>query len=314
MKKDIKVLFSEFIKECRHASRLSSETIRGYEHAFKLILSLYPDLDCDSVTPQVMTRFFEHLNTRQRLVGRGDIRTGVRKSTVATYRSKLYKFFEWLKRYGHIKENPFRLMEYPDVQYEDRKYLSKDDVEKIFTTVAFHMDWKNTLVKKRNILIFQLLLSCGLRKGELLALKLLDIDFERKILTVQAETSKSKRKRLIPLNQKVLLDLKDYVEERKRRGKLTSYLLASANEDARLTAAGLKHLIEHVKKESGVKFHIHQMRHTFAVNLMYQGTDMSKVKQLMGYKDIRMTAAYLRVLPPKAMQGDVEALTLENLI
>ncbi|RJO59499.1 hypothetical protein C4546_01995 [Candidatus Parcubacteria bacterium] len=58
----------------------------------------------------------------------------------------------------------------------------------------------------------------------------------------------------------------------------------------------------------------HQFRHTFAVNVLNNGSDIAKLKQLLGHRDIRMTATYLRCLPTSAMRGDVETLTLDNLV
>ena len=182
----------------------------------------------------------------------------------------------------------------------------------IFTAIAFTIDWQNQLVRKRNIALMHTLLYCGLRKGECINLKILDIDFLRKLLTVRAETSKSKRERTIPLNTKVLSALQDYAVERKHY--TTPYFFVSNNHDDKLTYNGLKHLMERIVHASGVKFHLHQLRHTFAVNLLNNGCDSAKLKQLMGHTDIRMTMAYLRCIPSKAMRADLEALSLDSLL
>jgi site-specific recombinase XerD len=66
--------------------------------------------------------------------------------------------------------------------------------------------------------------------------------------------------------------------------------------------------------ETGLDFHPHQFRHTFAVNMLNAGTDIYKLKQLLGHTDIRMTASYLRGLPVKSMQQDVERLVIEKCV
>jgi integrase/recombinase XerD len=160
------------------------------------------------------------------------------------------------------------------------------------------------------------LLWCGLRKNELVSLEMTDIDLDRKILKVRAETSKSKRDRVIPMNNQTIDKLKDYLKERKLEKKeyTTPFLFVSNNHDNGLTKDGFDHFINDLVKKSGVKFHAHRFRHTFAVNLVMNDTDIAKVKDLLGHLDIKMTAKYLRCMPTSEMRVDVEKLTLDNLV
>lgn len=315
MAQSIQKLFGDFVNEVRYASKLSSETLRGYEAAFGLFRKIMPELDDPvALSNKIMTEFFRRLDTRERVVGRGKILRGVKKSSIATYWSKLNKFFEWLKRNKYIKQNPLGEMSFPLVRYEDRKYLPREQIEKIFHAIEFSISWANTFLRKRNITLFAVCLYCGLRRGELLGLRISDIDLERKQLLVRAENSKSRINRVIPLNSLLLSILRDYQDAIRSRGYQSEYLFVSTSAGKRFTGHGLKHLIEKIIRATGVKFHIHQFRHTFAVNLIAGGSDIAKVKQLMGHRDISMTASYLRCLPCKMMRDDVEMLGLDNLI
>ncbi len=314
MKKSLQELFKVFLEECRYSGGLRSETLRGYEACFNLFIKIFPEATLDILTPEIMTEFFKRLQTRERLVGKTKIVTGIKNSTIATYRNKLDKFFKWLKAKNYLKKNPFLGVPYPDVSYSDKKYLGKEDVERIFSAIAFSLQWKSVLIKRRNLAMFSVLLYCGLRKGELIGLKLLDINLDEHQLTVRAETSKSKRNRVLPLNPVVIAALKEYLEERRRGHYNTPYLWVSGSGDAPFTRAGFKHLVVQVVVASGVKFHPHQFRHTFAANLVNGGTDVYRVKKLLGHSDIRMTDAYLRQLPVSSLQGDVERLTMDNLL
>lgn len=292
--------------------KLSPETLRGYQASFELLKTIMPHIDLDSLMPAMITEFFKRLETRERTVGNNIIKRGVKPSTVATYRSKLNKFFDWLRIKGRIEENPFAQIAYPSVRYDDRKFLKKGEIEKIFS--ALTLAYQKPFIRKRNLAIFSVLLNCGLRKNELVNLKVYDIDLERKLLLVRGETSKSRRDRSIPLNSSVVGFLKDYIDERKKKRCTTPYFFISSICDDRLTKEGLVHIVDGLKASSGVPFHLHQIRHTFAVNMLNNGCDIAKLKQLMGHSDIRMTMAYLRCLPTKAMRADVERLTFDNLI
>jgi integrase/recombinase XerD len=312
MKKDLAYLHKQFMTECEFSVKLSPETLRGYQSSFDLLVKIMPGIELGDLSPEMITEYFKRLETRKRKVGRNTAKQGVKKSTIATYRSKLNKFFEWLRIKGFILENPFRKIAYPAVHYDDKKFLKREQIEKIFSALALAPG--KQLTKKRNMALFAVLLNCGLRRSEVINIHNYDIDFERKTLLVKAETSKSKRDRLIPLNSSVLPVLRDYLEERRRNHYTTPFFFVSSNRDDRITRDGLKHLVVNLNIKSGVNFHLHQFRHTFAVNMLNNGCDIAKLKQLMGHSDIRMTIVYLRCLPTKAMRADIERLTFENLI
>lgn len=307
-------LHEEFIAEQRFSTRLVAPTLRGYRQSFAVLLHLMPTLTATQLTPAAMTEFFRRLETRSRLLGRGQERVGVKTSTVATYRSKLNRFFAWLKAKGKIPVSPFEGMPYPKVEYEGRQYLGKSSVERIFAALVLAAPWRSRLLRTRNLALFAALLYTGLRKGELLGLRITDLDLERLELTVRAETSKSRLRRTVPINSRLLFALEDYLEERRRLPLQSAHLFSGASGQRPLTAEGLKHLVEQVKRAAGVSFHVHQFRHTFAVNFLNRGGDVAKLKQLLGHRDIRMTSAYLRCLPTSAMRTDVESITLDTLL
>lgn len=314
MKPSLEQLHEAFVNRQRFAARLSPVTLRGYTQSFGLLTTLMPALTPMDLTAAAMTEFFRRLETRKRVVGRMGLRVGVKTSTVATYRGKLGPFFGWLKENGHIAGNPFEAMPYPDVVYEDRKYLGRAAVERIFAALVLTAPWRSRFLRKRNVALFATMLYTGIRKGEILGLRVTDLDLDRLEVTIRAETSKSRRHRVVPMNSKLGLALEEYLEERQKLGFQSAFLFTSSSGDMPLTADGLKHLVERVKQLSGVTFHVHQFRHTFAVNVLNQGGSVAKLRQLLGHRDIRMTSAYLRVLPTKALRLDVETLALDRLL
>jgi site-specific recombinase XerC len=109
-------LHEQFLGEQRFSARLSTSTLRGYRQTFALLVALMPTLDTQQLTPAAMTEFFRRLETRSRVIGRGQAEVvGVKTSTVATYRSKLNRFFGWLKAKREIAVSPFEGMPYPRV-------------------------------------------------------------------------------------------------------------------------------------------------------------------------------------------------------
>src|SRR3989338_2869898 len=212
MVKNLEQLHNEFLHECEYSGKIRPETVRGYKACFKLFNKLMCDITLPKqLNPTVMTEFFKRMETRERVVGKGIVKKGIKNSTIATYRNKLDKFFKWLVARKILKQDPFFGVPYPSVSYIDRKYLKREDVEKIFTAIGYTIEWNGTFVKRRNVAMYMVLLNCGLRKVELIGLKLLDIDFDHKELRVRAETSKSKIDRYVPMNSFVITALKEYL-------------------------------------------------------------------------------------------------------
>lgn len=304
-------LFEQFLYECEYVQHLRSETLRGYRGAFKLFIRLLPDSKYHAITAIEITEFFKIIQERKRVVGNGKIKTGIKKSTVATYWNKLNAFFKWLAVKKYISQNPFQLLKAPSPSYEDKKFLKKEEIERIIATIHLHHNY-NSLILKRNLVLFYLLLLCGIRKEELMLLQIRDIDFERKILTIRGETSKSAKTRQIPIHSLLIMHLNDYFTARKNY--TTPFLIISSKRDEQLSYDGLKHLIQNLRYHSGVAFHVHQLRHTFAVNFLKTSNNIAKLKQLLGHKSIMMTMTYLRCLPVDQMRGDIENLNIDTFV
>ncbi len=310
---ELQTLFDAFIEECEFSNRLRPETIRGYKAVFTTFMNIMPEADIPTVvTSRVITEFFKRLQTRERKVGKVMVVTGVRDSTIKSYCVKLGCFFKWLLKKGHIKKNPFDEIKTPEPIYEDRRALEKEEVLKILAAIMLHSS--NSLVLKRDLLIMHILLMCGLRRTELISLRVNDIDLSRRLLRVNGQTSKSKKTRLIPMNPTLVMYMREYFEERKKRKYTSSYLLVSYTKDKELSIHGIKQWVKKMVKLSGVKFHLHQCRHTFACNLAKMNVNAIKIQKLMGHADLRMTMVYLRSLTAEDLRGDIEKLNIDNFI
>jgi site-specific recombinase XerD len=69
-------------------------------------------------------------------------------------------------------------------------------------------------------------------------------------------------------------------------------------------------------RESQVKFHLHQLRHTFAVNFLHNsGHSSFKLQGLLGHRSIVSTAVYTRCLPPEIARADLERMAdVDNML
>lgn len=305
--KSLPQLFLEYTNECQFTMCLRPETIRGYRNTFSLLLKLMPEVSgVESLTPEILNEFFKRLQTRGRLVGKSTVKTGVKNSTIKTHYCKLIVFFKWLCKKIYLKQNPLKDIKPPEVSYDDYRRLEDGEINKIYTGI--NLKSVNTLMLRRDTMIVSLLIFTGMRKNELISLKVNDIDLEKREITIQGETSKSKRTRVLKIHPALALHVKDYLNERK--DFKTEYLIVSRKGDEGLSADGLKHWVKSVSEKSGVKFHLHEFRHTFACKLAENDTNFFKIQKMMGHRNISMTMRYARSLQTEDMMDDIGKISI----
>ena len=308
MGNNIEVLFNNYINECRFSACLSSETIRGYQAVFNLFRKVMPEvISLDLLSKEMLNEYFKRIENRERRLGK-EIVCGVKKSTIKTHWSKLNVFFKWLKENNYTEENPLRGIKPPKVNYDDYKRLEDDEINRIYSSVINNS--QSSLVLRRDTLMISLLFYTGIRKGEFISLQLKDMDLYKKLIMVRGETSKSKKTRELPIHPTLLMHIKDYLEERKKLGYRTEYLIISSKKDRGLSREGLKHWVNKIIDISGVKFHLHQFRHTFACKLTEAGTPTASLQKLMGHTDIRMTSKYTRSLRAEDMGMEIDKISI----
>ena len=305
-------LHEQFIKHKLHAEGASIVTIKDYQYTFQLLLKYKPNIKVHELSEETLVNFMEFLNTRLRRVGNKNIVRVYKNSSKASVRGKLNTFFDWLLERGYIQENPFHKIKYPDVSYTDSRAFTPREFETICYAVNTKIQWSSLLIKKRNIAIIMLLTLTGVRKEELVGLQLPDVDLERAIIKVRAETSKSKRSRLIPLSPQLTPYLEDYLYF--RREYFSESFWVSGTHDNDFTEHGLKHLIVLLKKVTKVNCHLHRFRHTFATNYYMQTHDLVGLQKLMGHRSFKMTLSYLRSMPDEHIVEQMKKMTINEFV
>jgi len=311
MQKDIQVSFISFIDYCINTRGLSEQTIKGYREVFRHFTTLVPEVKCvGDVNQESLNTFFKKVRNRKRLVGREYKHTEIKASTLRTYGSKLYTFFDWLCQQGELESNPVIKKSLPKADYTDKRALERADIDKILSAITQHS--KNAFTYKRSMAMVSTLLYTGVRRNELLFLKVSDIDLVKSKLQVDGKHSKSKKTRHIPINYTLRMHIEEYLDERKKKSCKSEYLWVSCNRDERFTEFGLKHLVKKLNELSGVKFYVHRFRHTFATALGRQKASSIVIQKLMGHTDLRMTERYLRSMDIEDMRDDIDSLNLDS--
>lgn len=302
-------LFGEYIDECQYSKGLRPETIKGYAAVFGHFSTMMPEVTSTQLlTTEMVNEFFKRIRLRRRIIGRDTPKVGLENSTIYTYSSKLNAFFEWLVKRNFAKENPLKNIKVLYPKYTDQRALKNEEVCKIYSAITLHSN--SSLILKRDTVMISILYFCGLRTGEFISLRVTDIDIENSLLTVRAETSKSKATRGVPIHPTLSFHLKEYIKERNKQHYKTECLIVSSSKDKGLSRDGLKHFVKKLNKSSGVKFHLHRFRHTFACNLAEKDVSVIKIQRLMGHTNLKMTVSYLRSIKTEGLQEDINKLSI----
>lgn len=163
-------------------------------------------------------------------------------------------------------------------------YHSPDQVQAILDVVSQRHDkWSNKL-KDRDILIILILSYTGIRRSEILSLRLRDINFYNSMLRVHG---KGDNERTIPIAKPLFSPLRKYTSSLKPGDFLFP-----------IKPKRLWSIVSRYSALSGIEnFHPHSFRHYFATQLVEKGVSLKVVQELLGHEDIGSTAIYLNVVP-----------------
>ena len=147
----------------------------------------------------------------------------------------------------------------------------------------------------RNHLIIELLYSTGIRVGELVNIKLDDINYSNRSIKI---FGKGRKTRIVYFGNKCLESLNNYLNVRNKINENidNNYLFLNKKGD-KLSDSMVRYELENIVKTKGlkIKFSPHTLRHTFATHMLDNGANLLSVKELLGHSNISSTGIYTHV-------------------
>lgn len=204
--------------------------------------------------------------------------------------SSLRGFYKYLANEGVIKNNVFSLVNGPKKSKKLPRYFEYNEMEEMFTVPDVR-----TPLGQRDLLLLELLYATGVRVGELVNIKVSDIDLGRKNILV---LGKGNKERYVTYGEYCEDALKKYLSD----GYLSlninkcNYLFLNNNGGV-LTERGVRYILDQIIKKTGIKKNIspHMIRHSFATHLLNEGCDLLTVQKLLGHESIKATQVYTHV-------------------
>ena len=213
---------------------------------------------------------------------------GLSNRTVNRKIASLIAYYKFLIKIEQINTNPL-------AKHKSLKTAKKVEIpfsEQEMNSILQSIDYPDDFEGRRDKLIIELLYTTGIRRAELINLKLVDFNLNTATMLVLGKRNKE---RMVPLLPKTIELYKEYLESRADllEGRDEEFVFLSKS-GSKIYETLVYRIINGYfsKVSSKVKKSPHILRHTFATHLLNKGADLNAVKELLGHSSLASTQVY----------------------
>ncbi len=274
-----------FLRSLRDEKGYANNTIVAYRNDLGQFAQFLTDqlatTSWDSVSKKDLDAYVNYLRNEREYAS----------ATVARKVAATKSFFHYLVSQEAVTHDPTTTLDSPKVRRYLPTSISEEDVARLLRAPERH----NTVRAVRDSALLEMLYATGMRVSEVVSLNVEDMD----LVDCQVQCTNRNRTRRIPLHQRAVRALREYVED----GRLK--LLRDESETAlflnhrgrRLTRQGLWLIMKKYVEEVGIDAHVtpHTLRHSFATHLLRGGADVREVQGLLGHANVSTTQVYAQI-------------------
>ncbi len=212
--------------------------------------------------------------------------------TIKNNLQALFNFFKYCVERRYLEINPVKGIEKPKPPKDLPKTMPKEEALRLLEWL-YIAPFRFSFNRIRAKAIIATFIFAGIRRSELLNLKISDIRIKEKMLRV--EYGKGAKDRLIPMNERLIQILKEYINERIKLNKTSMYFFVALRGDKQMNDISIRRLFKRFKTELKMDVYPHKLRHTFATLMIKGGCTLPALAKMMGHSDIKTTMVYLWV-------------------
>lgn len=234
-----------------------------------------------------LTKFFEWINLGANAITSDDIRDyfeynmecrHTSEITVDNMRRIFSSFWNYCVVNGLLYQNPTKRIEKIKGKKEIKKAFSNEEI------IVMRENFKDI----REEAIFELLLSSGMRVGELILLNIKDLDFNENSVIVNGKGSKQRE---CFFNDLAKRKIKNYLDS--RTDDNPALFVAFTSPYNRLGISGVERMMRDLGERSGTsKVHPHRFRRSFATRMLHKGVPIDQIQKFLGHAQIETTQLY----------------------
>ena len=214
-------------------------------------------------------------------------RNGKKGNTIQRELSSIRSFYRHLMRQRIVTNNPAQEVRAPKVEKKLPRTCDSEQLDQLLKAQPGDDD-----LTLRDLAMFELTYSSGLRLAELASINLQDIDLGARQVKV---TGKGHKTRYLPVGRKAAEALKRWLKHRPAHLKHPEEnALFISQQGSRLSHRSIQNRLNQLIKSRGLGQHIspHMLRHSFATHLLESSADLRAVQELLGHADISTTQIY----------------------
>ena len=278
MHDDDKQLLSDFLAQLTIEKRASQYTVKSYKRDLNC-LSTY----CESKSISLWTDL-KQTDIRSYMASRH--RQGLSSTSLQRELSAIRSFFNFLLKNQLTDNNPGQYIKAPKKTRKLPKTLDVDQIKSLLEAGT------NSTIEIRDLAMFELFYSSGIRLSELAQLNLTDIDLTDKTLMVRS--GKGGKSRMLPIGSKAVAAINTWLEHRIKSITSTETALFISTRGTRLGQRSIELRLKQWCKKKGIaeNIHPHMLRHSFATHLLESSQDLRAVQELLGHSNISTTQIY----------------------
>lgn len=198
--------------------------------------------------------------------------------------SSLKTYYNFLIREGLIQNNPVSKIIRPKTKQNIPEFISNDNINLLLDSDIFSDDFEGI----RDRLIIELLYCTGIRRAELIGLRIKDLDNN----TIKV-TGKRNKQRIIPYPKTLNNLLKEYLIKKEEINTDSEHMFLTNSGKQIYPKLVYRIVNKYISYFSSVKKKSpHILRHTFATHLLNNGADINAVKELLGHANLSATQIY----------------------
>jgi site-specific recombinase XerD len=207
------------------------------------------------------------------------------------------KFFTFLEENHLIAGNPAITVKGARREQKEPGILYKEQYKALLYEASDNV---------RDYAIIMTFLQTGIRLSELVNLRVDDVDFEHRTLTVRQ--GKGKKDRHIPLVDEAVKALRNYLRYRNTELILDDDIFFLAKNGTSLNVSSVKYLVAKYVKKAGIrkKVSVHTLRHTFGAHKADKHMGIATLQELMGHKKKETTLKYIHLAKTNLRQEMME--------
>lgn len=296
-------MIDEFINDIE-IKGYSKVTISNYRYKLKNIKDYFISQGInkiDNITKQDIKKWIAFLQSQ-----------GKQASTINVTVNRLSRVFNYMFDEDYIQVNVFKRIRQLKTQKKIIYPLNDSEIKQMLLIASKH---KYKHIALRNVVLFSMMLECGLRISEVANLKNEDV-LENQIIIRNGKNNKDRALAITPIMKKQMIK---YERLKKNRYKTDDYQYYFVSYQlCKLSEKSIWDMMQEIKKQmtirSVVRFSGHTLRHTYAHMAMRNGMDIYTLSMNMGHSSVVMTQKYLQTLKSDDfVEKSVQYSTLKNL-